>query len=567
MPVSLLDGGEGLNILTGNTSGGGSIGPAGATGPAGLNGSNGATGPAGLNGGTGATGPSGLNGPTGATGPAGSNGATGATGPAGSNGATGATGPAGPIPNSPPIFGSIQVATDIVIDNMNAIPSTAKTILTFTLPSAGTWDVTYIMRAQDSNGEQFAGEFGLWDDRGIQIQNSAILACYLNTATEPTHGAASGTGRYFITTSGVATYTVRAWASTGTYKIYGTTDTNGLSSVSWVQVTGGYIGATGPAGATGSVGATGPAPTLRSLNYAQTYSSSPINNPALNTSIISTTITTTGAPVQIIVTGDANPDICGAWCRLQLFRGDTAIGGIVQTESTSRNENVPYCLQFIDTPAAGTYTYSMRMITKVTGGTFNFGEATGPVITVVELQTITGSAGVGITTSTTQNGITFGAITTPPVPSVAPTLGTISTSKIIYCRVGDRYKLSYRLGAAAGSTGTGDYLISLPTGLSFNTSLNPIFTSVFNSNPSSQSMWPATVPSMAQYMIPASGNIILSSNQSTPSIGNVVDIFIIPYSAIQFRIMFYINTYGVWSSTYFPLTFNTLLNIDFEIFA
>ena len=69
--------------------------------------------------------------------------------------------------------------------------------------------------------------------------------------------------------------------------------------------------------------------------------------------IISGSITTTGNPVQIMVTGDANPTTT-AWCRLQIFRDGNGIGNIIQVENSS-NLNVPYCLNVIDTPPAGTY--------------------------------------------------------------------------------------------------------------------------------------------------------------------------------------------------------------------
>jgi hypothetical protein len=88
-----------------------------------------------------------------------------------------------------------------------------------------------------------------------------------------------------------------------------------------------------------------------------------------------------------MVTGDANPTGGTAWARLQIFRDGNGIGNIVQVENTS-NLNVPYCLNVIDTPSAGTYTYSMRT-TDAHAGTFEFGEVNGPLLTVIELRTNT----------------------------------------------------------------------------------------------------------------------------------------------------------------------------------
>lgn len=118
-------------------------------------------------------------------------------------------------------------------------------------------------------------------------------------------------------------------------------------------------------------------------NYAQSNASSVTRN-TVGDIIVSQSITTSGRPVQIIATGDANPQVNGAWVQLQIFRDGTAIGKKIQAESSSSNENVPYCLNFIDNPTAGTYTYSVR-ITSIGGGAYQFGEADGNQMTLLEL--------------------------------------------------------------------------------------------------------------------------------------------------------------------------------------
>jgi hypothetical protein len=105
------------------------------------------------------------------------------------------------------------------------------------------------MRAQ-SSGALFAGEFALYDNTGTLVPNSQILS-YYNSAVASQAG--TGNGRIILTTSGSATYTVRAYASTGSYSSFN--DSNGTTGVTWVQLTGGYIGATGPTGPAGSGGA------------------------------------------------------------------------------------------------------------------------------------------------------------------------------------------------------------------------------------------------------------------------------------------------------------------------
>ena len=118
-------------------------------------------------------------------------------------------------------------------------------------------------------------------------------------------------------------------------------------------------------------------------NYAQSNASA-VTKSAVGDIVVSQSITTSGRPVQIIATGDANPANNGAWVQLQLYRDGTAIGKKVQAESSSSNENVPYCLNFIDNPTTpGTYTYSVRIVGG--SGAFGFGESDGNHITILEL--------------------------------------------------------------------------------------------------------------------------------------------------------------------------------------
>jgi hypothetical protein len=144
-----------------------------------------------------------------------------------------------------------------------------------------------------------------------------------------------------------------------------------------------------------------------SVNYVQTLGARVTGVTSTGVTIITGSITTTGNPIQIMVTGDANPVNVTSWTRLQIYRNETAIGNIVQVENSS-NLNVPYCLNVIDTPSAGTYTYSMRTVSGISG-LFDFGESTGPTLTAVELKTNTNLPSTNNTFTGTN---TFGNTTT-----------------------------------------------------------------------------------------------------------------------------------------------------------
>jgi hypothetical protein len=119
-------------------------------------------------------------------------------------------------------FGTEILATSVAISS--AVP---VDIVSFTLPSAGTWEIIYFLRAQGTAG--FAGEFGLYDPTETKVPNSEILAAYGENAS-------TGTGVVRITTTGAATYKLKAWASTGTYGVY--SEYNGKTGVTWKKISG-----------------------------------------------------------------------------------------------------------------------------------------------------------------------------------------------------------------------------------------------------------------------------------------------------------------------------------------
>ncbi|MGC6413978.1 MAG: hypothetical protein ACON5K_04670, partial [Bacteroidia bacterium] len=118
------------------------------------------------------------------------------------------------------------------------------------------------------------------------------------------------------------------------------------------------------------------------LNYGQSQSTRK-TNVSSGDNIASITITTTGGPVLISSYADMQPGGSGGWGRFQLFRGSTALGSEIHSEGAA-DVNDAISLSLIDNPAAGTYTYYLKV--NGVGGSLNVGETDGPLIYAVELK-------------------------------------------------------------------------------------------------------------------------------------------------------------------------------------
>jgi hypothetical protein len=128
------------------------------------------------------------------------------------------------------------------------------------------------------------------------------------------------------------------------------------------------------------------------LNYVQVEA----NQVTITTSpqeVTSLTITTTGAPVQVGITGEGSNASAGSWVKLALYRDSTLIGQTIQIEASAVSENVPYALNYIDDVAAGTYVYSAKIVDK-SAGNWQLGEISGPVMNAVELTGFKGDRGL-----------------------------------------------------------------------------------------------------------------------------------------------------------------------------
>lgn len=160
-----------------------------------------------------------------------------------------------------------------------------------------------------------------------------------------------------------------------------------------------------------------------------------------------------------------------------------------------------------------------------------------------------GPSGLGVSATSVQNTITLGATV------LAPQVVTRPVQRIESQVIGDGVWLTYKFGQAQSTPGSGDYLISLPTGITFNTTNNPVFTGA---------IWTGGVSAMAPYFIPAMGGIVIDGNWSN-------QIMVVPYDANRFRLAVTNNQngsgYAFWGSGYYATNaasgFN--LQLQFEI--
>ena len=278
------------------------------------------------------------------------------------------------------------------------------------------------------------------------------------------------------------------------------------------------------------------------MNYAQALNSS-ITLTSSPNNIASVTIKTNGNPVLVSCNGDANPLSTGGFCTMRLYRDSTAIGQTIQTEGSSSNENNPYNMQVIDAPPAGTYTYYLKMLSN--NGNMQFGEAAGPVMYAIEL---TGAVGPGVNNASVQNSVTLGAVTT------APTGGTRAVERIETQVLGNKIRLTYKFTISGATAGSGDYLLSLPSGVTFNQTYNPWTTAV---------AWVPDLPTQCLYNIPVAGGLVYGSNWSN-------QLMIVPYDANRFRILLTNNntgSYAYWSNGWYAVSVSGGIgvNITFDI--
>jgi dipeptidyl aminopeptidase/acylaminoacyl peptidase len=107
-------------------------------------------------------------------------------------------------------------------------------------------------------------------------------------------------------------------------------------------------------------------------NYAISNGPAVTVNSATPTTIASITITTTGRPVLLIGTGDANPNTAGDWNWIAIYRDSTQVGKVIINQTSGGSYNNPFAVSHIDAPSQGTYTYTIKAYQGV--GVITYGE-------------------------------------------------------------------------------------------------------------------------------------------------------------------------------------------------
>jgi hypothetical protein len=123
-----------------------------------------------------------------------------------------------------------EFGSQFLSSNVNVTTVSPVDVISFTLPSAGTWEIISFMRAQGTAG--YAAEFAIFDVNNTLVPNSEILVAFGEVAS-------TGTGVIRITTTEATTYKLKAWASSGSgYPFVATTDNNGRTGVTWKKISG-----------------------------------------------------------------------------------------------------------------------------------------------------------------------------------------------------------------------------------------------------------------------------------------------------------------------------------------
>ena len=337
----------------------------------------------------------------------------------------------------------------------------------------------------------------------------------------------------------------------------------------------GTDGATGPTGSAGSDGATGPTgPGSYAVDY-QYFTMSGDQNLVVGSPVsvwqssysLNSSVSLISGTQFVLETGKVyrararltlrNSATSTATCIWRWYNTTTASyigqqGGMISASGSGVGNYDGEAFVIVDA-TAGSQTIELRAIAESAAQAWE--DSTG----FCEIEVIQGNGATGATgatgpasslSSTIQTGIVIQATTT------APSIPTRTIDQLSYQVRGDTIRIRYKLGWVGGSAGSGEYLISLPSGIAFNTAAgyNPTYTGT---------IWSPTIESMAPYLIPAVGGIVQAGNWNGTG-------FVIPYSSTSFRLVLdnnNTNSLNPWSNGWYVLSSSGTLQLEFEIWA
>ena len=446
------------------------------------------------------------------------------------------------------VNGNAEINGDLTVSGFAYASSSYAITASYALSYSGTSGTS---GANGSSGS--TGASGTDGSSGTSGANGSSGA----SGTDGSSGSSGSTG-----TSGTdgSSGTSGANGSSGTDGSSGTSGTDGSSGTSGASGSSGSSGSSGNTGASGSGGSSGSSGTSGANGTSGSSGSSGISGGTSNyvakfsaaTTLTTSSIFDNATNVGIGTSSpNAKLDVYGDTIitgSLSVTGNITAIGNVTGQNLISSNAsgNEGGEIQLAKSPNS-TLSGSNIIIDQYVDRVRIFesgGSSRGAYLNVVSQ-----SSGVGseILTTTSTNILATPAWTSAgPITLTAtttnPTKGTTTSDNISYRRLGEKQweiVMTYNQSSNTGyAQGTGDYLITLPNGLSFDTTLpsQPIYTSNVGTN-----TWAHNA-----YVIPNCNGLITNN-----TVGG--HLFPMVYSATKFRIL--TLTYGsgilCWGSGFY----------------
>lgn len=448
-----------------------------------------------------------------------------------------------------PIINSAQYGSVVSPVATNTLVGTtvgaATTVLTYVIPSAGTWQIEAVVPANVNGGADAYYQWALFDATGTEVADTRTFGVYQNI--NATVGQSSNT--FTVTTSDSAIYTVRMWG-TGTRLVNSTAF--GLCTGKYNQIAG--------------LAPTAPLPTAGFAKYTRSTSQ---NGVTANTVVICNVPEATSGGDIAVNTSTGNITLLpNKTYRLRggigLFDTTTSrisynwynatanawIGEPSVAHSTAAGTGVGMYMgsaECVITPSVTT-TVQLKVIQVSSTGAIgaypanNSVDAGLPWIDVEVIgQTVATTGEPNWTAGGTIQAVGISATTTAPT---VPT--TTQKNQIYYKQIGAKTwqvqgVLHYN-SATGAAGGSGDYLFTLPAGLSFDTSIQT--QSIYTANVITSSWEPLFAA------LPGSSATAFNGSSVTYAGAGVV-----PWSTTQYRIIMPIpgNNVFCWSSGWYQM--------------